>query len=110
MVSLVSSSSGILMALMMTVFRIVSCPYVSSLMLLVVNNLRDLQHPRMQLDGQLVDTALQWLTNYAKEVQREDICVVRDVCAEIVRVLQQKRVVASTMGRGNGLLPSLIFE
>ncbi|QYS95027.1 Zn(2)-C6 fungal-type domain-containing protein [Trichoderma simmonsii] len=70
---------------------IVSCPYVSSMMVLVTNNLRNLLHHRIQLDSQLVDKALQWLKAGAEETQREDVRILRDICVDIVQRVERKR-------------------
>lgn len=91
LVSLVSGSLTILYALLMVVIRIVSCPYVSSMMVLVTNNLRNVLHHRIQLDSQLVDQALQWLKAGAEETQREDVRVLRDICVDIVQRVERKR-------------------
>lgn len=91
LVSLVSGLSTILNALLMVVIRIVSCPYVSSMMVLVTNNLRNLLHNQIQLDSQLVDKALQWLKAGAEETQREDVRILRDICVDIVQRVERKR-------------------
>ena len=60
-------------------------------MVLVTNNLRNLLHHRIQLDSQLVDTALQWLKAGAEETQREDVRILRDICVDIVQRVERKR-------------------
>lgn len=67
------------------------------MMILVTNNLHHLQHHWIQLDGQLVDKALQWLTDGTKETEREDIRIFRDICADIVGEVERKRAVSISM-------------
>lgn len=91
-------------AMLMVVVRIVSCPYVSSLMILVTNNLHNLQHHQIQLDSQLVEKGLRWLTNGARETEREDVRILRDICADIVREVQRRRTVSISTVQTRGLL------
>ncbi|KAL7915341.1 fungal-specific transcription factor domain-containing protein [Trichoderma velutinum] len=78
---------------------IVSCPYVSSMMILVTNNLRNLLHHRIQLDSQLVDNALQWLKAGGDETEREDVRILRDICMDIVQRVERKRAGSVLMAR-----------
>ncbi|KAL7952461.1 fungal-specific transcription factor domain-containing protein [Trichoderma compactum] len=83
---------------------IVSCPYVSSMMILVTNNLHNLRHRRIQLDGRLVDKGLEWLKAGAEETQREDVRILRDICVDIVQRVEHKRAASISITQSRILL------
>lgn len=64
------------------------------MMILLTNNLHNLRHHRIQPDSQLVDNGLQWLADGTKETDREDVRVLRDICADIVQEVQRKSAVS----------------
>ncbi|KAJ3546382.1 hypothetical protein NM208_g2025 [Fusarium decemcellulare] len=81
----------------------VSCTYLSAMVLLTVNNLHNVQHDKIQIDSQLVDVALLWLNNVPEEVQSEQVWVLRDVCAEAIRQVRWKHAEAIGLVSGNHL-------
>ncbi|KAK9323870.1 fungal-specific transcription factor domain-protein [Lipomyces orientalis] len=86
----------------------VSCPYVSAMVLLMANNLSNLRHDHIQLDSLLVDAALLWLNEVSNEIQKEEVQVLQNVCAEIVREVRRRRTEAITITRGSSLLSNLV--
>lgn len=104
LVSLVSGFPTFGVPLLMLATRIVSCPYVSSMMILVTNNLHNLLHHRIQLDSRLVDKGLQWLKAGAEETQREDVRILRDICVDIVQRVEHKRAVSISITQSRILL------
>jgi len=86
----------------------VSCPYVSAMVLLIANNLNNLQHDKIQLDSQLVDAALLWPKEVSNEIQKEEVRLLRNLCAEIVREMRRKRTEAIALTRGGSLFSNLL--
>ncbi|KAE8414620.1 fungal-specific transcription factor domain-containing protein [Aspergillus pseudocaelatus] len=67
-----------------------SCPYTTAMVLLTANALYNPWHDKIQLDMELMDSALLWLNEAMRESQSEETQALRETCVEAVRTVKQK--------------------
>lgn len=60
------------------------------MVLLTANSLYNPRHDRIQLDMELIDSALLWLTEAMKENQSVEAQTLWEACVEVVRTVKQK--------------------
>ncbi|KAE8336577.1 hypothetical protein BDV24DRAFT_178457 [Aspergillus arachidicola] len=78
-----------------------SCPYTTALVLLTANTLGNSSHNNIQLDIELIDSALLWLNEAMRESQSDEARALRDTCVEAVRTVKQKLAGDFTTPFGN---------
>ncbi|KNG86963.1 hypothetical protein ANOM_004185 [Aspergillus nomiae NRRL 13137] len=82
-----------------------SCPYTTAMVLLTANTLYDSWHDKIQLDIELIDSALLWLNEAMKENQSTEAQALRETCVEAVRTVKQRLAEGITTSFSNhGLL------
>lgn len=62
------------------------------MMLLTVNNLQNVRHDKILLDIELVTSALYWIDRLTEEVSLEPLKRLRGICAEVIRIVDQRRL------------------
>lgn len=76
--------------------RLISCPYITSMVLLLANNLYYLQHDKVQTDIKLIDSALLWLNERVRENQSEAAQALHETCVEAIRTVKRRLTEAIT--------------
>ncbi|BCS29248.1 uncharacterized protein APUU_70818A [Aspergillus puulaauensis] len=67
-----------------------SCPYTTAMVLLTANALYNSRHDKIQLDIELIDSALLWLNEAVRENQSEEAQALWETCVEAIRTVKQK--------------------
>ncbi|KAH7151357.1 fungal-specific transcription factor domain-containing protein [Fusarium sp. MPI-SDFR-AT-0072] len=68
-----------------------TCTYISSMVLLTANNLHDLQHADFERDSNLIERALAWFGEIAKELPSRKTEVLENICVEAVQAMKTRR-------------------
>ncbi|PCD24835.1 hypothetical protein AU210_013950 [Fusarium oxysporum f. sp. radicis-cucumerinum] len=68
-----------------------TCTYISSMVLLTANNLHDLQHADFERDSNLIERALAWFGEVAKELPSRKTEVLENICVEAVQAMKTRR-------------------
>nr|RBQ91214.1 hypothetical protein FVER53263_12230 [Fusarium verticillioides] len=68
-----------------------TCTYISSMVLLTANNLHDLQHADFERDSNLIERALAWFGEVAKELPSRKTEVLENICVEAVEAMKTRR-------------------
>ncbi|KAB8259451.1 fungal-specific transcription factor domain-containing protein [Aspergillus pseudonomiae] len=78
-----------------------SCPYTTAMVLLTANTLYNSWHDKIQLDIELIDSALLWLNDAMKENQSKEAQALRETCVEAVQTVKQKLAEGITTSSSN---------
>ncbi|GAB1208212.1 hypothetical protein APSETT445_006953 [Aspergillus pseudonomiae] len=81
--------------------RMTSCPYTTAMVLLTANTLYNSWHDKIQLDIELIDSALLWLNDAMKENQSKEAQALRETCVEAVQTVKQKLAEGITTSSSN---------
>ncbi|OJJ06476.1 hypothetical protein ASPVEDRAFT_87774 [Aspergillus versicolor CBS 583.65] len=67
-----------------------SCPYTTAMVLLTANTLYNSWNHEIQLDIELIDSALLWLREAMRENQSVEAQTLWETCVEVIRTVKQK--------------------
>lgn len=89
--------------------RMSSCPYTTAMVLLTANALYNSRHDKIQLDIELIDSALLWLNEAVRENQSEEAQALWETCVEAIRTVKQK-LAGTTTSKTISKLPRYSFS
>ncbi|KAJ4259543.1 hypothetical protein NW762_007472 [Fusarium torreyae] len=85
-----------------------SCPYTSSMVVLMANNLHDLRHTEFQKDSERIDKVLSWFSEVKKELPSKEADLVEDICSEAIQTMSRRRAGDIAMRIGADWLVGLL--